>query len=147
MSKRGRPRKPRALKIIDGTYRSDREPKIPLQPDTRRPKPARYLDTRGKQIFESMVVKLEDLGLASATYTEALNLLCLKLWEVEHFREKLREGYTYQSKNVRGESVLKTRPEVELLKSAVRDAKSLLVEFGLTPSSMRGIEGISNCGL
>ena len=140
MGKRGPAPKPTTLKVVDDTFRPDRAPEEPVQTSAAPPKPARYLTPRAKQIFKIMVAKLSELGLATASHGEALNLLVLKLWEVEHFRAKLRRGYTYKTKNTGGHTVTKVRPEVQLLKEAVRDAKGLLTEFGLTPSSCGGID-------
>ena len=45
----------------------------------------------------------------------------------------LRMAYTYESINESGAVLIRTRPEVSMCADAWKRAKSMMVEFGLTP--------------
>ncbi len=145
----GRKAIPTHIKLIKGTLRKDRIKDIP-PPSEKKPLPPTWLNTRAKQIFQHMVKRLDEIGLASATYTEAIALLSSRMEEVERFDKILNElsnsedgkatgGYFYKTTNSLGSSVLREHPAVRLREKAARHVHALLTEFGLTGASAQKV--------
>lgn len=145
----GRKAIPSQIKLVTGTFRKDREKEV-KPPSDKKPTPPLWLNTRSKQIFQHMVKRLAEIGLASATYTEAIALLSARMEEVERFDKMLNEGtkdadgnsangYVYQTTNSFGDSILKEHPAVKLREKAARHVHALLTEFGLTGASAQKV--------
>ena len=135
----GRKAIPTQLKIIKGTHQPCRDKDVP-EPSTLKPVPPSWLNQRAKMIFHHMVRRLDDLGLASRSHTEAIALLACRMEEVERYDKLMnKQGYVYASVNTRGEKVIKVRPEILLRKDAAKQVQSLLTEFGLTPASAQKV--------
>jgi len=133
---------PIGIKKAKGTYRKTREKEVP-PPSKEKPIPPTWLNKRAKQIFQHMVRRLDEIGLASRTYTEGIALLSCRMEEVERFDKMLNDseanGYVYKSTNSYGDDILKEHPAVKLREKAVRHVHALLVEFGLTGASAQKI--------
>jgi P27 family predicted phage terminase small subunit len=90
-----------------------------------------------------MVRRLDELGLASRSHTEAIALLACRMEEVERFdgilNDNKENGYVYKTTNSYGDDVLKEHPAVRLREKAARHVHSLLTEFGLTPASAQKV--------
>jgi len=85
-----------------------------------------------------MVKRLDEIGLASRSYTEAIALLSSRMEEVEQLDKILREkGCFYKSG-----SLVKEHPAVRSRERAARHVQSLFTEFGLTPASIQKIGGL-----
>jgi P27 family predicted phage terminase small subunit len=138
----GRKAIPTQLKIVKGTYRPHRDKDVP-EPSKAKPTPPEWINKRAKCIFRHMVKRLDELGMASGTHTEALALLSCRMEEVERFDKMLNDdkgnGYVYKTTNSYGDDVLKEHPAVRLREKAARHVHSLLTEFGLTPSSAQKV--------
>jgi P27 family predicted phage terminase small subunit len=133
---------PISIKEAKGTRRKDREKEVP-PPSSKKPLPPLWLNKRAKQIFHHMVKRLNDIGLASATYTEAIALLSSRMEEVERFDKMLNDekqnGYVYKTTNSYGDDILKEHPAVRLREKAARHVHALLAEFGLTGASAQKV--------
>jgi P27 family predicted phage terminase small subunit len=97
-----------------------------------------------------MVRRLDDLGMASRSHTEAIALLACRMEEVERFDKMLNNsvdektgekvnGYVYKTTNSYGDDILKEHPAVRLREKAARHVHSLLTEFGLTPAAAQKV--------
>ena len=136
---KGRKVVPMGIKKAKGTYRKDRDKNAP-EPSDKKPIPPSWLNKRAKQIFHHMRKRLDDIGLGSRTYTEALAALSSRMEEVERFDKILNEeGSFYESKNSLGFEVIKEHPAAKLREKAIRHVHSLLTEFGLTGASAQKI--------
>jgi P27 family predicted phage terminase small subunit len=126
----GRKLIPMEIKKLKGTYRKDRDRKPP--PASKgKPHPPKWLNTDAKQKFNLMVKRLDGLGMASNTYTEGIALLASRLGEVERLTEVLdQEGVILGAKE---------HPAVKMREKAMNHAHRLLVEFGLTASSIQKV--------
>jgi len=138
----GRKAIPTQLKIVKGTHRPHRDKDVP-EPSKEKPIPPGWLNKRAKAIFHHMVKRLDELGLASRSHTEAIALLACRMEEVERFDKMLNDGnengYVYKTTNSYGDDILKEHPAVRLREKAARHVHSLLTEFGLTPSSAQKV--------
>ena len=138
----GRKALPTQIKLVKGTLRNHREKEVP-DPSKEKPLHPKWLNKRAKMIFYHMVRRLDELGMASRSHTEAIALLACRMEEVERFDKMLNEGdengYVYKTTNSYGDDVLKEHPAVKLREKAAVHVHKLLVEFGLTPSSAQKV--------
>jgi P27 family predicted phage terminase small subunit len=99
------------------------------------PAPPEWLSERARKIFGGLARRIEEMGYASASHTEALALAAMRQEEVELCTEVLNKGMTYETYSSKGGKIYKTRPEVAIRAEASRHLQSLLSEFGLSPVS------------
>jgi len=136
MGKRGPVGKTQSRKKLEGTIRKDRCKNYPT-PSMERPEPPGWLDTEGIEIFNQLVKELEEINLASASFSEGLGLLAARLTEVRQCTRILdAEGRIHKTNS----GVLKMRPEVSQRSEAMKHAQSLLRDFGLSPAGLGRIE-------
>lgn len=128
----GRPRKPTALHKLEGTYRPDREPKHQPTPDARVPDCPADLAGIARETWMHYAPLLGSAGLLTLADEAGFRLFCeaAALYD-EACRVLADEGLTYTTPT----GQVKPRPEVGIRDVAVRDMKSLMTEFGMTPSS------------
>lgn len=127
----GRPRKPTAIKILEGN-----PGKRPLPNEPRfRPmdfQPPSWLDSEGKKVWKFLAPELEKLNLLSQADYMAFVALC-QTWAIwiscQRFLKK--SGMTFSTPN----GYVQQRPEVSISHKVLDQLKSLLTEFGLTPAS------------
>lgn len=141
-------------KIAKGTFRPHRQKRIP-QPDERLPVAPSWLNRRARQIFKLLVGRIKSITVASIDHTEAISLLAVRLEEVQRLDKLLNEiGFTYEQKGIvgRGENsyeivlAIRNRPEVKQRHEAMKHLHSLLLEFGLTASSLGRVATKDNKG-
>lgn len=137
----GRRPKPTQLKVITGN-----PGKRPL--NTKEPKPAvkrlvppAWLDPKARYAFQELEKILgEDMRVLTGADRMALELLCDVYSEYREARDViLRDGSTYEVETEQG-SYVRPRPEVAIAADAWKRVKSMLTEFGLTPSSRTRIK-------
>lgn len=135
----GRPRKPRHLHVVNGTYRPDRhgpEETTP-KPSEEAPEPPPFMSERGAEIFRGLSTILAGMGMASKDHALMLYLAALRVEEVEQHQAVVEDmGYTFMTTNTAGEIVPKVRPEARLRADSMRHLQSLLHEFGLSPAAI-----------
>ena len=121
---------PIELKKLRGTYRKDRDRKPPPSSKGKPIAPA-WLNTRAKRKFGIVVRRLDDLSMASSSYTEAIALLASRLEEVERYSKMLDEEGALLDE--------KPHPVIKLREMAMNHSHKLLVEFGLTASAIQKV--------
>jgi P27 family predicted phage terminase small subunit len=105
------------------------------------PSPPSWLNDRSKTIFRRLVKRVNEMGYASASHTEAYALAAWRQDQIEQCEVVIRtEGMTYTTETQGGSLMYRSRPEVALQSEAARHLQSLLSEFGLTPSAMSKIQ-------
>lgn len=135
----GRPRKPRHLHVVGGTFRADRHgsDEHTPKPSPDMPEPPPFMSPRGAEIFAGVAAILAGMGMASRDHTMMLYALALRIEEVEQHQAMVEDlGYTFMTTNTAGETVPKVRPEARLRSDALRHLQSLLHEFGLSPAAV-----------
>jgi len=138
----GRKAIPIQIKKLKGTHQPCRDKDVP-EPSKKLPYRPSWLNKRAKQIFHHMAKRLDEIGLASRSHTEAIALLSCRMEELERFDKMLNDdkenGYVYKTTNSYGGEALKEHPAVKLREAAAKHVHSLLTEFGLTPSSAQKV--------
>jgi P27 family predicted phage terminase small subunit len=100
------------------------EPGTVIAPDT--------LSEVGTLIFNKMVARLEELGIASPAHTEMLTIYATNQELVEWCQRYLSEkGLSVECDNGRSFA----RPEVGMLQDAQNRCLKILEQFGLSPSA------------
>ncbi len=135
---RGGKPKPKQVKELKGTYRKHRDNPNAPEPSKELPIAPETFGDRTRQWFEILLEHIKEQGYASASHTEILSLTAMRLAEIEQLTEIVDKvgGPTYETVSIKGEPIVKARPEVAMRNEAMRHAHSLLVEVGLTPSSV-----------
>lgn len=128
----GRPRKPTAIRRIEGNPGkrplNEDEPE-PLVRDTR---PPAHLDRQAKQVWRVVAPELDRLGLLTTVDEEVLAGYCIAASQVRKAMKLLsKEGFTIQTKT----GYLQQRPEVAILQKSLQLLRAFAAEFGFTPSS------------
>lgn len=142
----GRKGKPNHLHSINGTYRADRHDTDAPEPSSKKPIPPKHLSVRSRELFKIIVSRME--GWASETHTEMITLCAMAHEEIEQCSKLLINEddtpcFSYVTSNTFGDKVLKQRPEVGQRQAAIRLAKSLLSDLGLSPTASRKVEKVT----
>lgn len=138
MERRGRPRKPRELKELHGTFRKDRDndgrPEYDLIVEV--PDCPKYLTTPEAQvIWEDVTDQLIRLGILQRVDLGMLAAYAQELGKYFFYQDWLnRRGQTYTS----GDKIV-ARPEVKIARDALQEAKQIAAQFGFTPASREKI--------
>jgi len=151
MNQGGRPRKPRAQKIIRGTFRKGRNPEHEIEAPVvnEPPKPPASLNRWGKQVWRRLIPlllaqrvltehDLETFELACAQYglyRELYAEICCMIEDPETGRRRRRTVAEY----LRGRNS-QTQPELTAMQKAVKEWKAYMTEFGLSPLARNRIE-------
>ncbi len=137
-------RKPRALKVVAGTLRRDRdnphEPDPSIEPN---PSPPAWLDELARQEWCRVVRELVDLGLLTVLDTAALAAYATAYgrWVACELAIK-KNGLTYETTSQQGVRMIRLRPEVRASFEAMREMRQYMTEFGMTPASRASVCGL-----
>ena len=128
----GTPRKPTALKVLEGNPGKRPLPLHEPKPAPIMPECPSWFDAEAKSFWHKYGPKLHALGLLTEIDGPAFEAVCQRysLWvkcekrmKAKGLVKKLDTGYEQQ------------RPEVSIAKNALADVKAFLTEFGMTPAS------------
>jgi phage terminase small subunit len=117
---------PKRLKLAPGRPSARPAGAVEPTPSTILPTPAEWLPKGALPIFHKLVAKLSAMGYASDSHAEMLNVLALRLYQVEKYTGMLEEIDHSGMEAVRLSNMLNL---------AAKHAQHLSVEFGLTPAS------------
>ena len=142
---RGRKKLPDTLKVVQGTFRPHRGKTADAQSPDAMVAPESLSEAAQKH-FETLRGRIAELGLDSATYSEALTLAAMRMEEIDVYSAAILEhGAVIKAPTVAGGELLRPNPAVAMRDGAMRHLQSLLAEFGLTPSSI-GRVGVKKKG-
>lgn len=150
MAPRGRPRVPREVKVIRGTFRKDRNPEHEMEPSKvpEVPKPPSYLGKYAKKLWKQLAPELYDAGILTVVDLPALEMCCDAYGQFRELRDAIhrpldpdtgKKGKRTLAEYMLGQNS-QTMPEYTNMKSAFQTFKSYLTEFGFTPASRNRIE-------
>lgn len=121
----GNPKKPTALKILQGTRDKSREPKNEPKPMIRIPNPPKFLSIPAKEEWERISKELYTLGLLSEMDRSALSLYCQAWGRIVEF-EGMIAAETDQDEMFK---------IIKMLDKTYTHARLFLTEFGMSPAS------------
>ena len=124
--------KPTKLKLLHGEKNKDRINKNEPKPPPVAPKCPEWLTGEAKKEWKRIAKDLEVLGLLTRLDMAALAGYCdaYGRW-VEASRKLQEEGLVVKAKS----GYPMQSPYLSIINTAIKDMKSFLVEFGMTPSS------------
>lgn len=144
-----RPRVPRKLKLIRGTFRPGENPANEPEPEVLSdvPKAPSYLNRWGKAKWKEIAEELVDKGVLTVVDLPALELLCAQYGLFCELHDAITHEVGPDGKR-RKVSVARylagknsqTIPEYVQMKAASAAYKTYAVEFGLTPASRNRID-------
>jgi P27 family predicted phage terminase small subunit len=142
----GRPRKPTALKIVDGN-----PGRYPLPKDEPKPpevaedgaKPPAWLPPFAKREYKRLYALLRNMRVLTVADLGALEAIALAADQMRETTKTIRKlGMTFTAKNAAGDLTYRLRPEVQARSDAWRRYMTGLIEFGLTPASRTRVKVI-----
>ncbi|MBA3852921.1 MAG: phage terminase small subunit P27 family [Gemmatimonas sp.] len=135
--RRGPAPQPRALKLLKGTFRPDRDGGMP-DPEAlvEIPKAPAYLSTDAKREWKRVCAELIALGVLTNLDLAALEGYCTAYGRAVTAERSLKKS----GKGIRALTMLTpqgwiARPEVAIAKAAWAEARRFAQEFGITPAS------------
>lgn len=130
---RGRPNKPKELKILEGTYRKDRDHGVlQFEKITEIPKPPTHLSRIGKQIWKEVTDILISVKILETIDIHTVAILCEELATYYEMTRKIKKVKSHTYRN--GANNLVKRPEIAIRNQAMKNATTLMAQLGLTPS-------------
>lgn len=135
---KGRKKKPDAVKKAQGTFQPCRASNTS---ETQSKEELEFIDwtSEDPQTYFAVIKEhLEEIGLDSRTYSMLATLAAHRCADYASARNKRESsgGCVVESANVQGEMLLRRNPADVAVGEAVRDVRSVLTEFFLTPSTV-----------
>ena len=140
---KGRKPLPTEIKRLQGTLERSRinpnEPVvtifIPVAPD--------WMPDEVKQVFNELAVQLADMRVLGKADSKALELLADAYHEWQQARKFVHaNGSTYESETATGR-IIRAYPQVSIGADAYKRVRSMLIEFGATPSARSRVDALS----
>ena len=132
------PRKPTALKLLDGESRPCRLPQNEPKPRPVKPSIPAYLNDDGRRRWQELEPELSSCGVLTIVDGEILGCYCQAYQELVRLSKRLAQtGRTYR---VGTNGALAARPEVAMLQKAKDDIRRFGAELGIGAASRSKIE-------
>lgn len=139
------PKKPTALKVIEGTLRPCRENKKEPKLQVEKPTVPSWLSGKAKHAFQELSDVLVGMSVLTRADRKALELLCDAYGEYRDARADVRKnGHTYETLDTSGNSVIKKNPAVDIAANAWKRVQSMLLQFGLTPAARSNVNSLDS---
>ena len=143
----GRPRKPKAQKVLQGTFRADQNPanEPAVEPIVKLPIPPVSLNRWGKKYWDETVSRLVDSGILMTVDLGGFEIICAcwgrykeSEYDIAH-DDNGKKRTTREYRKERGYS-RRSMPEMQELRENWEQYSKLCKEFGLTPVSRNKID-------
>lgn len=133
----GRPRKPSALHIIEGTDRNDRMNQAePIPTISVGEKPPKWLSLESRRVWRWLAPRLIAMRVLTDADRDAFGLGCDAMADyLAHRATILDHGSTYETTTMQHDTMIRPRPEVAMMADAWRRAERIFNAFGMTPSA------------
>ena len=147
----GPPKKPTALKLIQGTAHRNKARLNPNEPQpqkfVRPPGPPKHLSAEAKAEWRRVVKELHATGVLTKIDVTALANYCMAFSDMIRAKGLLEQWNRDNPKLIDVQETMggmwKTHPYVLQLREARRDMMRFAQEFGLTPASRTRVSGVS----
>ena len=124
---------PASLRLLEGDKHTERinknEPK-PKDPSLKAPT---FLTKEAKKIWNKYALVLKKLGVFKETDELAFTTMCQEAGRYVELQKIINKKKTYITKNLRNGD--KPIPEMAIARECLKQIRSLMAEFGMTPSS------------
>ncbi|MCW8884152.1 MAG: phage terminase small subunit P27 family [Motiliproteus sp.] len=133
--------KPTALKVLQGNAGKRAIPKNEPKPKAEKPRTPAHLSPKAKYAFKGLSELLLEMGVLTIADSKSLELLCDAYSEWRDLRDLVnKHGFTYETTNQAGETMIKARPEVAMASDAFKRIRGMINEFGLSPASRTKVQ-------
>lgn len=153
MGRRGPPKKPTELKLLQGAPGGKHKLNLaePRPPKVKSPRASFKLGPVGRRAFRDYSAKLEAMGVLTEVDIHALTRLCDHIEEWEKLRDfVLQNGYVYAiyheqspeeiaAKRKKRLKYMAQFPQANLMLQLGKEINRLEQQFGLSPSSRTGL--------
>lgn len=143
----GRPRKPRALKLVQGTDRPDRaNARAPAASSVPLPPPPKTLSPRQKRAWKELAALIDPLRITSSADVVAFREMTRCLAMIDQADAELQASggsLTYETITESGVTFRK-RPEIEIIATFEKLLDAKLARFGLTPAEREKVSRIGD---
>lgn len=134
-------RKPRAIKLLRGTLRKNREPASPATPRPGKARPPKWLPPAERSAFRQLAAETQRTGTPTRSFSHVLTGAALAWGQLERCTVVLAtKGDTYETTTTTGALKISARPEVHVRHAALRLLKGYLGELGLTPAAIGRVD-------
>lgn len=141
----GRRPKPTVLKLVAGNPGKRKTNKTEPKPKRSIPSCPAHLKDEAKVAWGRLCTLLDRMGLLTEADSFSLERLCGCYAEILACQVLIdRDGRTYTTKTMQGETLIKANPAVGMLGDADRRFKSYLIEFGLSPAARSKVHGAND---
>lgn len=128
--------KPAHMYLVDKSHKHRANNDAP-EPAKDLPVPPARLSPTAAGIFERMVLRLDEIGLASASHTESIAIYAENEENITILQTFLAyKGRTYET----DKGVIHPYPEVAMLNAAQTRCLKILTDFGLNPSASNRVK-------
>lgn len=128
----GRPRKPKADKVLAGTYKKCRNPEDEAEYKTATQKKAPdSLNKYGKWLWDTLSDKLIESGVLTEADWPAFEIMCIRYGNFREIHEKVKKDYAINIANERGQ----IKAEIRQMNADHEACFHLMQAFGLDPVS------------
>lgn len=137
MGKRGPPKKPTKIKILEGNPGKKALPKNEPEPVSEGVSPPDWLDETGRAEWDRIAPELDRLGLLTVLDQSGLAAYCMAFAEfVKANKEIAKDGMMHKTPN----GHLQPSPYIGIARGADERMRRYMREFGLTPAARVGLE-------
>lgn len=146
----GRPRIPRQVKVIRGTFRKDRNPSAEIPADVVRktPRPPAHLNRYAKAMWKKIAPTLVSTRVLTEHDLVTFELLCVQYGDYRELYDAVHCEVPGQNGRKRRQTLAEymvgrnsqTQPEYTAMQKAYQNWKSYMAEFGLSPLARNRIE-------
>lgn len=145
----GRPRKPRQLKVIQGTFRKDRNPgqEPEVAPLAEVPRAPAGLNRWARRMWRDLTPTIVGNGVLSEVDLPAWEVCCQQygiyrelLDAITHFRDRESKRHRCSIADYLAGRNSQTMPEYTAMRQAFATMNAYLQQFGLTPASRNRID-------
>ncbi len=142
----GRPPKPGALKKAQGTARKDRQRRAPASssPLERIPPPPRDLAPGEVAAWRELARLISPLKVTTAADMVAFRQMAVTLAVIESAREAIQKHGLIFAVETESGTVVRKRPEVEIMIAYKKQLAVELSRFGLTPADRERVSALGD---
>lgn len=133
----GRPKKPIALKRIDGTFREDRDGgTVEIEHVTEDiPAPKTIKDKEAKKLWNDLSSKFTESRMLTDLDLPLLELMCVEYQRYLMYEKEIeKSGHVLEFTNKADHNYLKENPYLKLREKALKRFTEIASKFGMTPS-------------
>lgn len=134
----GRKRKPAELKVLEGTFRKDRDNENKPHPEKGTPDTPAWLVKDAQERYDEVVKILDDMGVLTEVDGGIAALIAQTEYRIMKLNEIIEEqGYSIVDRSRNGKKIVKITPNTLLIRveTLQRQLQAFYAECGLTPAS------------